>query len=852
MAFRKRFLAAVCAAVVLTSALSGCGRGGVDEVPVMKPSASVPDDDWERPEGTAVLENSRLRFELNTETAHFTVTDKQSGAVFSSVPADNISSGSSETDARLRSEITVRYYEEQTDALYMYSDTDSVQNGNFTVTTDGKAIRVKYIMGAIGQFVPLVFDADTFQKVLDSFEGSGLRRRFERYYVLYSEQDKPDDWESKLALYPVLANRSLYIASDLLSDTDKRDIADYIASSSFTKEDYTKMLADLKIEEPGDDRAGFVIPVEYSLNEDGFSASVLSDLIEENAEQFKLQSIDVLEYFFASDKQEGACLVPDGSGVLVPFDKGTGELTMPYYGADYARNIEAVGSISKNLSLPVFGISLPDNGLFAIIEQADQTATLNVRPMSNASPLSHAYASFAIRSVESTNYGAQMSIPIYNLFSQSRIQVSPKIRYVLLTKEACQYQDMAAYYHDYLMKNGTLPASAEAAAPVYLDYLCRITEDATILGIPYTKEIVLSTVSEITESVKKLKDAGVGPCVVRLIGYGSSGYEHMVYSNYQLDRRVGTDKQLKELQALLEADGGKLYLDGDMQFAYRNGNGFSASKNASRSLNRLVVCRGEYDVVTRKLTNKLQRYLVSPMHYSAYTGRMRDSLRKAWGESSPPGISYGSSGLCLGGDYSKKTDIDRAESVYLLNNALSETKSDGFEMMFDNGNAYVLPYASHLLNVATCSSQFDVESSQAIPFYEMVIHGSISYAGTPYNLAADDRENYLTSVAMGGAPYAAFITREDTLLFHTDYKTKWHSLQDDNRLSKFIERINATAEIRQAVAGAQLTDYQYITDALVCASYSNGRRVYVNYGAKDAEADGVKISAFGFAMGGNR
>ena len=54
-------------------------------------------------------------------------------------------------------------------------------------------------------------------------------------------------------------------------------------------------------------------------------------------------------------------------------------------------------------------------------------------------------------------------------------------------------------------------------------------------------------------------------------------------------------------------------------------------------------------------------------------------------------------------------------------------------MLITGGNAYALPYADQIVNVPMESSHFNIVD-ETVPFYQMVIHGSIDYAGSPINL----------------------------------------------------------------------------------------------------------------------
>lgn len=852
MSFGKRITAVLFAFAYIILSFSGCGDQAREENRILVSSVSQPDSDWIQQQENVVLENDTVRFTLEASSTHFTVSDKRTGQVYSSVAAEGISFGADELMARSCSELTLHYYEEQSDVNYMYSAVDSVDVGNFSVYTNGTAVRVYYRFGAMDAVLPIVLDEENFNLICNSIQNSAIRRRIERYYILYSEQDQLEDYADKLSEYPPLAKQPLYIIDDNLTNGEKSDISTYLSGAGYTNEQYQAMLKTLKLDLSGQEgnSAGFVVPIEYTLNDDGFTASVLVDLIEERTSKYKLQKIDFLEYFSSTQETDGYYFVPDGSGALVSFNTGKESVSLSYYGPDYTENTEAIDKIDKNLSLPVFGASMSSGGMLAIIEQAEEVAQLNVTASSAADPLNHIHASFAVRNIDVTDYGATMSIPIYNLFSEECISVSPKIRFILLPKEKNSYSDMAAVYREYLLELGILTDSNSADTPVYLDYLCMITENKNFLGIPYVQKTVLSTLSEITKSVSALQDAGLDNIVVRLHGYGPSGYEHGVHSKYKLSGKVGSQEELNRLNRLLKDTGGQLYLDADMQFAFHRGDGFSPSNDAARYLNRIVVYRGQYDIVTRKFSNSLLKYYISPMRYPEYTTAFRNSLKKTFDNTQYPGLSYGSTGLLLGGDYAKTRDIDRTESVQYVEAALAATKKDGFQMAFDNGNAYVLQYASHLFQVPATFSFLDNEV-KAVPFYEMVVYGAIPYAGTPYNTASDSIRSVLNSAAFGSAPYAAFITESDSLLANTQYESIWYSMQDDDRLMQFISTAKRIQTIEKETAGAAFVDFTYIAPDVTCSTYSNGVKVYVNYSNKEVAVNGVTVKPQEFVIGEN-
>lgn len=843
----KKIIAVLCTVSLF---LSGCSKNNSAYTPV-KQAASENDSNWSLiEEGKAVLENDSIYFELDTDTTHFTVKDKKTNCSYSSVPGESAEVISDETVSRLMSEITVCYYAEQTSELYMYSDTDSVKNKNFKVKSDGKAIRVYYSMGAADSLLPVLFTEEVFSDVLSRFTNSALKRRMERSYILYSSDDKPDDYEEKLKEYPILDKKPLYLLSEALTDTDKEEIMADISDIGYKKAEYQEMLKELELDDiEGFSSAGFMIPLEYRLTADGFSATVLSDLIKEESEEYKIYSVDILEYFNAfKDGSNASYLIPDGSGALMNLKgKYNLEFSKPFYGDDVAVNQQLPSG--KILTLPVYGTKTGENGIFAIVEGAAETALLKAYSSGDATPFNHIYTSFILRTVDTSNSFTDADIHQFNLFAVKRTSASPSIRYFLLDRNKADYSSMAQLYRNYLLDTKGISQQTQKDAPVYLDYLCMITEQASVLGVPYTKKIVLSTVSEITASVEKLQEYGIRGISVRLLGYGSSGLKNSAYNTFDIDRKVGTAEELKRLSDILNKNGGELYLDADLQFAYNSGNKFKPTRDSVRAISRKLARPTDSDPVTlRKSMYKNSRYIVSPACFKAYSESFVKSLEKSFGGGQLLGLSYGLSGFYLSGDYSPNRCIDRAESRMLLNGALDGIKNKA-PILSDYGNAYMLPYVSGLLNVPLDNSQLITED-EAIPFFQMVISGSIPYAGRAENLSLNSYRDFLKSIEYGAAPYAAFITREDSLLNHTEWQTELFSVNDKSRLSDFSERVKAVNGIQKKTLNKRITSHTKLSEALFCTAYEGGCKVYVNYGNENVSLDGIDIPAKDFVAVG--
>lgn len=268
---------------------------------------------------------------------------------------------------------------------------------------------------------------------------------------------------------------------------------------------------------------------------------------------------------------------------------------------------------------------------------------------------------------------------------------------------------------------------------------------------------------------------------------------------------------------------------------------FEPSNDAARYINRKLVRLADRDLVTnRGLKSGSQRYFVSPARFRAYAADFFDDLKRRLDGTALPGLSYGTAGLCLGGDYSPQRSIDRTESRLLLQQALDGIGKDT-SLLFDYGNTYILPYATGLLNAPLYDSQLIAED-ETIPFFQMVVHGSIPYAGGAENLAADNREAYLRGIEYGAAPYAVFITREDSLLNHTKWQTTLFSVSSGTRLSGFAARIRETEAIRRETQNKRITAHTGCPTRCSARPMRAAYRVYVIMETKRPKSEGTAPS----------
>lgn len=794
----------------------------------------------------AVLENEQIVLTLDTATTHFTVFDKTTGVSYDSVSSAEVAE---DTGGIYTSEVQIDYYDSNELYKNMYSYNNSVAFGCYQVKATKDAVRVYYEIRESENeiFVPTVFTKEVFEEEILNELSVGQKRRITRYYKLRNAEEHAE----LVAQYPELKKQELYIITDSMSQTDYREVSEYIKQVAYTQERYAEDIEELEItdvELKGD--AKFQIPVEYRLTEDGFQATILVEEIVSENEEYTLTEIHLLPTFGSmAGQEEGYFLVPDGSGGLISFAEADTGFHAKIYGNDEAIDTQLTTQLTQRTVMPVYGMNRLEDGFFAIIEGAESCATVRSQVAGATNVSSAIYTSFLVRSYDKTEIAAYSAIPFLNLYAQEMVSERPSVRYALLGKGHCDYSSMAAYYRTYLEDQGIFTDKIEKGMPLYLDFTGYATEAATFLSIPYDAKVILSKVEDIEQVVDSLYNDGATAFSVRLKSYAHRGKENSVNDSFQIISGVGNIAAVKELASKLKQMGGTLYLDDVVDVVYHDTtfDSFSKLTHASRKVNQMVVSRGEYDIVMQDVSKTLNTYyLISPKYYESLVENFVSSFEKKVGAADNYGYSWSGYGSRLNGDYNSEGNIDRSEAELYAEHAMS--KAEGFgSIMTEGGNLYALRNADTILNVPLSDSSYHVVT-QNVPFYQMVLHGYKNFAGAALNMATDAETEWLRTIECGASMYYSCMTEEYTKVKDLGFGQTLYPVTEQLCHDEIVTRYQEYAEVFEDVATCKIIKHEIMGDGLRITTYENGTMVAVNYSDQAVTWGDITVEARNFAV----
>ena len=583
-----------------------------------------------------------------------------------------------------------------------------------------------------------------------------------------------------------------------------------------------------QIEETTDEIA---FTLEITLEEDGFTALIPEGSVKESGKG-KLLSLHLLPSFGATEAgQDGYVFYPDGSGALIPLREHSSEIaktyTFPFYGTsvpDLADLKEREEQNIRNLMLPVFGINSKKGGFFAVASAGDANASLNM----SVSDLYRVWFQFDWRMYTSAEFnytGTAFGGGSINKLLPDRIEGDRSVRVFLLTEGKSTYSDMANVYRDYLQKTGVLTQKIQQDdIPLSLEVLMSVTASG-MLGDTLR---VMTTFGETEDMLKELQDSGVKTLETRLKGWSSGGYEAKPTAQGFESALGGISNAKKLMNAAKET--GNLYWEAD----YLTGDAQKGSFNQKKDVLR--------NLLGAPITDKDKtQFLLNP--FSILQSRVA-----AWCEKQPE--TY----LCLTDVGSRllpnlyeKDPYSRTETKQLYTEILKKLKEKQGIVSLTGGNAYVLPYADRLYDLPDSDSDY-YQNGSSVPFYQMVVHGWISYSSLAGNLSEDLQRQKLKWVETGSVPHFVITKQPTSELKDTGYNRLFSSEFSlwKEKMVKVSEEFNQRLS---SVWNAQMIRHEWLSESLVKITYENGNAVWINYGEKEVSLDGITVPAMDYVVG---
>lgn len=789
-------------------------------------------------------ENDTLKLYANTSTGEIAVVDKRNGQITYSNPvkADEDSIATATNKNYLKSQLIVDYFNTVRTQGTMDSYSYCTERGQLEVEGIENGIRFLYTVGDLSSttgIVPQYISAETLNRVMEALdeEGSSFVRK------KYVESDVADD-------YYELLESAVKGASQI------RKLNKYFEAAGFTEEEYITEMENSGVE--GAIPISFVIPLEYRLNADAVDVSIPMKAVEENGGG-TIFRIQLLRYFGAAGtEEEGYMLVPNGSGSLINFNNGkstAAQYSEYVYGIDPLAAEYTVRENTENAKMALFGIFRDKSAVFATIEDGASFAMLSAYVSGKINEYNFIFPTFVLRGNDKLSMfgttGNEADIPIVET---NHYDANLTVKYTMLTEENANYSQAANYYRNRLVAEGKLTAENETDADLkfYYDILGGVTMTKFFLGTQYNGMYVMTDFDQAAEIYKDLKESGIFNQVMNFQGWMNHGYHHDVVDKIKVPLSMGGKSDLEDLSRLMAADGNTFYGDVAFQQVSYVSRRYSYSNESSRYYGAGYVAElGLVHPATLRKTSGLgysenHYYLISPKFLVRYV----DAFTKKIDKYDITGISLRDLGNELQSDKKRTNVIDREAALDVVLASLTQIEDTGKSILINDGNDYAFTYADDMINVPLTSNDYYIVDA-TVPFYEMLIHGYIDYAGSVINLSDtyDKADIVLNLVENGAAPHFMFTWENSSAMKNTGlnrfYATTYANWKND-AVAIYTEVNNALKHVN----GAAMINHQVLDNGVKAVTYSNGVVIYINSTSADQTVNGVTVPARSYKVGG--
>lgn len=833
---QKRIISVILVVLMLLS-FAGCGGAGkyifveATEIGKYSPFGEKGSLVLENTEGLeAVSENEYLQLYYNKETYVVTVFDKRTGKSYTTNPAQEVP-GRNNTKLAL---LNLMYSDSQGKTGTIDSYTQSVLLDQVKVEKKGDAVTFVYSIGDVSdglEVTPSIIGDKRFNELLEKADASQkkiLKRRYSyiKDYNSWSRRKivNPASIEELVKLFKDLG----YTAEDLQKDNEENGVSG-------------------KIEE----KLSFVVPLTFRLDGDSVVAEIELERVEYPSNK-PLVKIEMLPYFGAVDAgANGYFLLPDGSGSIMNFDtvaSGAESYESPVYGKDAAMRITAAASYPEDIVMPVFGACYNENGFLCVIEQGEALADILAFNSGSTDNYSKIYSRLNFLKTESVALGDQGASDNFNYYHFQEKCYSGKytLRYILLEKENCGYNGMAAGYRNYLISTGGMVDNKlSGKSPFVLETVGGILSDKSFLGFQYKGITALTGYEDNAQMAKQLSEKGVGNISVRLTAFSGDGLQNLLVNKAGLIGELGGDKGLKSLKKLAESQGFKVYPDYEYLTFSVNSSVFDKNSYAIQSMDLKDVKLDVLNPVTLRVNTQIE----DNAYYLTAIGKLSDIDKAAQKQLDKYGfkqMSLADMGHSISSDFTPDASYDR-QSASNYAKKLVQSLSGKYDVMLSGANVANAQFASIITDAPLWSSQY--EFTESVPFYSMVYHGLVDYTGEAVNLSADAKKEFLRCIEYGASLKYTLIYKNKSVIKNSDY-THLYSAGFEDNLDKAAENYKSADELYAKTADAYITEHKKLAPSVYYTGYSNGVYTVVNYSQSEYTSDYGVVPAEDYIISG--
>ena len=602
------------------------------------------------------------------------------------------------------------------------------------------------------------------------------------------------------------------------------------------------------------------VPLYVQLTDTGFKAFTLENQIKEKTKKdgtkpIVVSNVVVLPYFNSgSVEDEGYMLVPDGSGAIIEFNNGKNEglvsnvahYSAAVYGNDTALRYDYRSSGIYIPALPVFGVKNNDTSFVAVITEGDSAATVVSYTSGSKNLQNQVYANFerythgAVTIGERGDWTAREVEKYYTRGAQYSIA---EVNYLLLDKDA-GYVEMAAAVRKYMLDNALLVDHMQDSIsdmPIFMNFIGGQYKKESVMGIPVNRLKVFTSVDNINEILDDFDGEGIKNVVATYAGYNTTDIKSGKFvTGIKIPSGLGSVKKLKDLYSRLN---GKLYLAYNPINLNSNGSGLTKNSDTAIGLSGSPVALYTYSVATGYAgAYSRGASALSPIKFEELITRYVEN-------SNDTGTNFG---IYMNNEQTHYSNFSRtgfisreAYSIYQENMFTKATEENSVMTKFPT--YYQLKYVDYATEVPTASSAYDM-TDYSVPFYQMVVSGSVTYTSPALNFEGDIHDALMRTMETGSVLYYTFIYKDPYELKDTWYEFLYGASYE-NGFDSAVSAYRELTKVYEKLGTNVLRGHERLAEGVTVSTFESGKKIIFNYTEREYVTEqGVTVPADSYVI----
>lgn len=585
---------------------------------------------------------------------------------------------------------------------------------------------------------------------------------------------------------------------------------------------------------------GISYDMELSMDERGFSVFIPQSSIRETmSDKYTAAAFYVFPFLGHSylGQDEGYLIIPDGQGAIIRLKDNEGRYTSPFNRPTYGLKVGIEDTVysswnveAEPIILPAFGIvhTADQIGFLGFIEEGDIGANIMAYPNGVRMGFDWVCAKYTYRWVYAQPTGP--SSGTVSMRTEHPRTFDIRQHFLLCDGEEATYAGLAVACRELLEEKGYFSSAEGRAFDIEVDFL-GLERENYVLG---TREVVMTSFDEARDILDALKAQGVDRLTAVYRGWIENGLTGGTPTDrYAPAGSLGGRRGLESLFDQVRALGYGVALEADFLTLNTRTHPtllFSAFKKMTSQTFAFPTFGMVYDT----------------LHYLTPSKSLeiaRNTLRQ-FRDNGVPGVSLVEMTRFMTDYYEKNQyqDVSAMRDTYAEIARMAEETSSS---TLTAANAYLWRYANALSAMPISGSDYTY-TDREIPLLAIATSGKIPYYAGYVNFEANTRRFFLRLIEQGARPRFLITFKDPIELQNTNsgsiYSSKFELYEE--MIVSWYEELSA---FHEAVGASSISRHDTQGD-IARVTWESGARVYINFGEKTGEMDGVMLDKLSYKV----